>query len=842
MALPPIGSEEVKLLYIETEDFTLTIKGRPMHPVAQGLGVIPKNLAEHYVATLSIRGNYICACCFDPAAPGQMAAYAPLQPVFACFYEQTPYEIVIEREGDKEVTFSHRDQYLRNAVKPVGRRHTLTGILNFRNDVGFSTFEIGVDGRAALSVTLEVFPVKLRYKEDYWQLLSDVNKEVYNLAFDFLRRTYLQAKLGSQRQTSLAEFYSVVSFLFDRLQAAFRRVKQTPHHVIEPDHVLVRQERVRRTDGLSRRWLERHPQELQKGRHGLRTGGSVYLPARMLDARKRVSYDTYENRVVKWMLRRILGRLGELRRRYLEANRQPDPEVVGHIERMQRGTQAMLTAEFLRECGELTRLDGQSLVLQMASGYREVYRYYLMLTKGLSLQGEIFELSVKDVAQLYEYWCFLALGSILRQKYRLRRQSAIMVRGEGLAVMLDTRHTADLEFINDQNGEKYILSYNARQPKSPTVSQKPDNVLTLRKAGSDMEYRYLFDAKYRIDPAMEGTWYARSYLRPGPLEEDINTMHRYRDALVYQQKDGGYRRGTFGAVILFPYADEAEYAGLDGGEPHRFYESIGQVGIGGLPFLPGNTQLVEQMLDDLILASPETAQEQAGEVEGTQEYYEERFARRSVLVGVVNGADHLNYHLEMRTYHIPARELPKGFLHIEHIALYEPQGANRERFNGVRYWGKVVEARLVKRSEIAIPSRRRTTGEDYVLFLVDKWREVGPVFPAGYGVRRRIYTTPYLLKRARHLPELSLKSDTEVRLWKELQRLDDTVAVLLAARQLTEETAVEGFAIAGMNVKVIGGEILLGDEKLADVRDLQLRPMYVLRRVMAAVNERSSAG
>lgn len=832
MALPPIGSEEVKLLYVEAKDFTLTIKGRPVHPVAQGLGVVPENLNDHYIASHRIEGDYKVALCYDPLAEGQLAPYLPLNQVFACFYEQTPYEIVIEREGEATVSFYHQHQHLRNAVKPVGRRQTLTGMLDFYNDIGQTTFQVRVEGKMALRVTIEVFPAKLQYREDYWRLLSEVNQEVYNLAFDFLQRTYLKAKLSNHRQASLAEFYSVISFIFDRLVSAFQRVKTSPHQKIVTAHTVVRPERVRRTDHASRRWLERHPDKLRPCSYGLSVAGALYLPERVLDARKRVSYDTYENRVLKWMLGRILAKLGVLKRRYLGTTTRPDQPVISSIQRMEQVTRGMLAEEFLRECGQVTRVDGQSLVLQMAPGYREVYRYYLMLTKGLSIQGEIFELSVKDVALLYEYWCFLALGSILRQKYKLKRQDAIKVRGEGLAVTLDRGKAASLTFVNEQNGEEYILSYNSRLHQSPTVGQRPDNILTLKKAGSEVNYRYVFDAKYRINPALKETPYYNAYRKPGPQEDDINTMHRYRDALVYRQEDGEYKRGTFGAVILFPYGDEDNYSGACDGSPHRFFDSIEQVGIGGLPFLPGHTRLVEDFLDDLILASPETAHEQGGEAEGTQQYYQERFAQRDVLVGVVRGRDHLSYHLENRTYHIPESLFPKGFAHIEHVALYEPGGVNVEGFRGVRHYGRVTNARVISRLDIPIPSRRKQAANTtYVLFEVHEWQQIGPITPIGYGVRSRIYTTLYLLRRARQLPELSLKSEMEIRLWKELQRLGERVRIKLQSKTISEDTEVEGFEIGGESVKVVRDEILVDGEQVASVGDLWVRPMYVLNRL-----------
>ena len=74
----------------------------------------------------------------------------------------------------------------------------------------------------------------------------------------------------------------------------------------------------------------------------------------------------------------------------------------------------------------------------------------------------------------------------------------------------------------------------------------------------------------------------------GQIEPD-----RYRDAIVYQNGGSPFERTMFGAYVLFPYSNEEDY------RHHRFYESIGKVNIGGLPFLPSAMSLVSQMLDEL---------------------------------------------------------------------------------------------------------------------------------------------------------------------------------------------------------------------------------------------------
>ena len=69
----------------------------------------------------------------------------------------------------------------------------------------------------------------------------------------------------------------------------------------------------------------------------------------------------------------------------------------------------------------------------------------------------------------------------------------------------------------------------------------------------------------------------------------------------------------FGAYVLFPYADEENY------KNNAFYKSIGEVNIGGLPFLPSATSLVKEFLDELIADSPESAFERAILPKGIEE-------------------------------------------------------------------------------------------------------------------------------------------------------------------------------------------------------------------------------
>ena len=104
-----------------------------------------------------------------------------------------------------------------------------------------------------------------------------------------------------------------------------------------------------------------------------------------------------------------------------------------------------------------------------------------------------------------------------------------------------------------------------RNGRLPTVTQKPDTMLAIEKR-EELSIPIHFDAKYRIDFA-ETSHYKGKYGAPGPMEEDINTMHRYRDALVIEE-EGPFERTAYGAYVLFPWNQEEVY------ETHPFYKSI----------------------------------------------------------------------------------------------------------------------------------------------------------------------------------------------------------------------------------------------------------------------------
>ncbi len=790
MALHPIGSDGC-LLELKTPLVSVTIKG------ADSLSP-PLAFCEEKAAELTV----LCDDEPDLALAGDAEIKTSesllhnhfmqfrTKPVF---FEQRRYEIIIEPIGAHRVEFWHENFNVRNKVTPVGQnQQLLTGVLNFGNDIGFSDLVFLVDGTRYLTVTIEVFPSKISYKEDYLAIVSDVTQEIYNLVFDFLKKTYASFDIAPTRRASPVEFFAIIQKIYDDFVRAADMILRSPHHQLQQESEILAQHKIHRTNRETVRWLEKHPDRVTRTPTGL-------MVDKALAVRKYVTYDTRENRLTKFMLEQTARRLEGFRKQYQKIRANCDPEILRKIHSMTEGIRRRCATGFMQEVSSEPGDFGMSLVFGMAPGYRQLYRCYLLLQRGLNVTGSIFHISVKDLAVLYEYWCFIKLNSLMRNKYQLLSQDIIRAESTGLAVSLVKGQSSRVRYLDPQTGEKITLSYNPKETKIPTVPQRPDNVLRLHKSSAKISYEYVFDAKYRVNPSAPDSDYHRFIdSTPGPEVDDINTMHRYRDAIVYRHSAPFYERTMFGAYVLFPYANESEY------EHHRFFQSIDKVNIGGLPFLPSATRLVTNMLDDLIDDSPDAAFERATLPSGIEARLKKvDWNRREVLVGTVRSREQLDICLAGRFYYVPARLVQKDRLPILRIALYQPKNIFGANGSGVLYHGDVLSTERVKRSEIVeIP---RDSDEPYYRFDVREWKKLDRrIETREIGIRQIAYTNDFLLKHSLQVPELFLQTEEEYRFLTELKRVVSDVSLI-------NEQEATGFAFGAYRVIFESGSILLTD-------------------------------
>lgn len=807
---------EVELVCIETKKLSLMIKGKPYHERYEGLRQY-RQLDFHDGMEFDVSGEGIEDIRVYDVNRDEMAAPGNVRPIF---FENGIYQVIVIPKNGEELSFYHEHPLLRQAVSPVtlGNQTILMGNLHFQNEVGLTTFEIREGGDTVLEVTLEIFPVKIDYKSDYRKLLKEVNEEIYNLAYHFIRKTYLKAGIKHDAEPSKTEFFRLIRYHFQSFLNAIKRIEQQPHHQLQKVYEHARGDQLGKQDSYCRSYLRKKPHLFVKAANGIDIGGTAVMPVKGMRVRKELTNDTLENRYVKWMIERLIHKLDSLLEAVeKELNKKTERREQVHYEEwmndiagMKKKLEKKLDQPFWRRMGRLDR-SVMSLVLQMAPGYRDAFQIYLTVSKGLVLQGRLYRMSVKDVAQLYEYWTFLKLGQILARKYTLVSQDIVQVRRDGLFVNLETNKQARRVFRHPVTNEEIILTYQKSVRSLPTVSQRPDTMLSIEKKGKDYHYNYIFDAKYRIDYAQEGSSYKENYRMPGPMEEDINTMHRYRDAIV-AANDGPYERTAFGAYVLFPWNDEESY------QEHHFYKSINKVNVGGLPFLPNATTLVEGLVERLIEKNPEELQKEGILPIGTLEEWRSSLEEK-VLVGLV--ADRSNYvrFIQNRFYWLPERVLRKGWQEARYVALYVKQGVAGE--NGVALYGRICDVRWEGR-------RAR--------FEVEHWIPLPRLIkPVRYGIATYLMTTLNQLKEAEELPELFMKSKEEMALWRTLRRVSDRIQLELDAENVDEATRVKEYRIRDISIAIEGGQLVFhkdGDKRTVPAETLKTNPTAVFRMLV----------
>lgn len=578
----------VELLSIETEKFTLIIKGKLDY--SKHVTQSEDTFMQFYYDSRNVADIEI----YD-ATLGVLVPYNG-QSLYPIFFENGLYEVVIIPKNNVKPSFYHEYAPFREAISKLSRTNILTGNLHFQNEVGFSEFEILEGKECLLRVRIEVFPTKLDYKKDYTNILSEVNEEIYNLAYHFIKRTHLRGSAELFKDPSPTEFYRLIEKHFIEYERALAHIEKRPHHQLITTYEEVRGDRLRKQDSHSRAYLRKNAHKMVDVERGIRVGNRTVMPTKGLLMKKQHTVDTHENRFVKFTMERIVSKLENLVAtiRKVFPTKETDAELISKLDSKITTLRHKLRIPFWKEIGKLDRTVN-SLVLQMGTGYREVFQVYVTISKSIVLQEELYKMSVKDIATLYEYWTFLKLGSILQKHCISGEQNIIQISNDGLFLNLQRDKVARRSFTLPNTGEQIILQYQYTAGQhGPTVTQKPDSMLSIEKKGKDYLYQYIFDAKYRINIGENRV--------PGPKEDDINTMHRYRDSIVTWRK-GSYEREAFGAYVLFPWHDEQTY------QNHPLYKSIQKVNIGGLPFLPGATSLVSNMLE--LLLSKTSAQLQA---------------------------------------------------------------------------------------------------------------------------------------------------------------------------------------------------------------------------------------
>lgn len=798
-----LHSGHSKLLELSSSKFSLTFTGKSENKKAIDLDINKNTLAELIIDSADDEQITIKTISSD----GQLVENSG-RVMKPCFYENGSYQLILEIKGEGEYDLYHMGVNITKSFQKIGEIYL--GVIDFSSDIGLSDFIISKNGKKIVSFDIEVFPSKIDYRKDYEEIMREVNEEMYSLAFGLIGNTYLKTNLIDTNNQTNAEFINILKYIFNDLENAIKRVVANPKHNVETVEVLKKVEKAKSPSRNTISYLRSHPNALVKRENGFIKGkDSNYIATMVVDKRKITTVDIYENRFVKYMITKIIRRI-----KVIENNIYSNIEVskgkseyINFLRNKRNILEKYIKYNF-NNISDITGKKTMSLVFQMAPGYKEIYKKYIMLSKGLALGDGLYQMTPKKLYALYEMWCYMKIHSILDDLgYKVLEYGILKYKNNGLYLNLNQDSEAKMIYASDKN--RLELWYN-KSYSSPTTNQRPDTVLCIKNLDNEDDNRiYIFDAKYRINVDKNGVI--------GPVEDDINVMHRYRDAIVSKLSNNiQFKYDTFGAYVMFPYGNEEKF------KNHNFYKSIEEVNIGAFPMLPGSTSLIKSHLEKII---EQTSLEARSERIVVDEYDEDgKFKNKNVMVVNVKDKNHFKAYKENKFYHIPIERLSKLRPNVEYLAFYQPKGnGNNDKFSdegGVRYYGKIKSCKEYLREEcIEIKSRPGTEKNKYLRIELEEIKETAKIEPIQYGTRLISYTTMYLLEKAENTHELKLGSSLELEVYKIMKKISKDknleIKKISSKAKNDEDEIIKEYSIGDINIKIDGTIIKLEDKVTA---------------------------
>ena len=515
-------------------------------------------------------------------------------PAPATFFDNADYPIWIEfKDYVKDAQFG---SILQNDNDRFSfRRHILAGFINYKNEIGRSEIQIIYKEdkeTRAFRFGFEVLSTKLDYHEHWRTIVEDIEREYRMLSLDYMRRTFHGFSPDQNGEHPDIVWWSVFEGEQQKFIKACKSIIDRPRHRLHGEEVYLRADKLKQTPHNIENRLAEHRKE----------------PAYLYRVEQHIlSNDTQENRFLKFALHQISKRYEDLRQR-IEAIKTASGTMKAAMLTTSETLKRLKHHPFFRTIGRFNGISQESMVLQKATGYSQVYRTWNLLRRAYSLNDGLYRLQTKDIATLYEIWCFIEVSHIVKAQLHLDDEdvehrnrmelngifswelgkgehSRILFRKDGVELAELVYNPKNVDKENDNVGMKDLVV--------PTVPQKPDIVLQLTKDDlqQGMKMTYLFDAKYRIDGKDRGV--------DVPPEDAINQMHRYRDAIYYKDYNANaLKKEVIGGYILFPGDGEPNDVAVS-----KFYKTIKEVNIGAFPLRPKdveNRKLLENFIDELI--------------------------------------------------------------------------------------------------------------------------------------------------------------------------------------------------------------------------------------------------
>lgn len=592
------------------------------------------------------------------------------------FFETNVYSFCLRLFKVKEGTeprMMHQDKSVEDLFTGfwTSDGYVLNGNIDFLNQPGRFSFRFAFTSSDGSSheecISFDVVSPKMDTKHDLNVLIKELKSEYDDLVFRYLTLTCQQFSLGKEVNNDLI-WLSIFRNVVNSYVAAVRYILFAPHNKDFINTEFKKPDRIKKwSNQLSERFKEDESENAER----------AYASFYRVEQTESTN-DTIENRFVKYSIDRICERLEKVVRKI--KTQDASASEVSELEDSLKALDALRRNALFRGVGRFQGFRQESMVLQQRNGYAQVYRFWILLQNGLNLIHGETSVGVQPIWKLYVLWCFLKVKRLVADVLGLdlHNPADLAYVDDKSEKHFDPFNGGDLTgsviYTNRDNGDRievgyqYSFSQKGSGIRSVTVEQKPDIVMHIHKK-SGITLTYLFDAKYRVLGDDDS---ASDSVIDYPVEDTLNQMHRYRDAIYYSDGDNkGFAKEIVGGYILFPgRLNEKDYLSrIEAGEYDKlpyFLKSIEYVNIGAFPLLPneGSGLLLRSFLERIIVGSDANAQIEDS-IPQRGMYYSLEDEGVSVIVGCVKNDAHHDWILANMKYNLRLDKNRKGAVNLK---------------------------------------------------------------------------------------------------------------------------------------------------------------------------------
>lgn len=493
------------------------------------------------------------------------------------------------------------------------------GILNFHSYVGKSFLDVEINGIRSKPVNIEVRSKKIKYNEQYPQMIADLSEVSSGLIYEMESPLYQILEFDFSKRKTLYEDFMFLEYLFrpENFPSSYDYILRNLYTLLvlhvedvpttfasnvgpsEMIDIISRPEHLYHTDDPPLDW----PDSM-----------SGYVPDVVSQRFYEENIDTPENRLLKYFLESLDKVVNHL----LLTIDDKDGYIKDQLLFYRRIIQDYLSDRWTAEVGRLNYLPLNSQVLQKKEGYRDILKYFLNFELAFRLEWDEVEDQIKGyerkLSELYEYWCYFKLIKVLDRfsGKKLNYTNLYELNKDKWSIKVKKGMKSKQKFILSIDDEEIFveLMYNRLFSnntfhKSYSLPFRPDYTLLINTEFNS--YFVHFDAKYRSEGQVLAFYdniaqeqginqnendSIENEVERRDLEEetkkkfkygDLYKMHTYKDAILK----------TEGAYVLYPGDDQKIF---------KVIEDEPIPSVGAFPLTPGKNGLEEEELSLFIRA------------------------------------------------------------------------------------------------------------------------------------------------------------------------------------------------------------------------------------------------